>query len=76
MANKLIINHNSGFFSCCSIRLFKIIEYMKKYKKTPDIIDSSRQFLNYKTRQQKNFDISPHFFNLNKFINIEEKIYH
>jgi len=72
MTNKLIVTHNAGFFSCCTIRLFKIIEYMKKYKKTPDIIDSTKQFLNYKTRQQKNLDISPHFFNLNKFINIKE----
>ena len=73
MENKLIITHNAGFFSCCSVRLFKIIEYINNYKKTPDIIDGTGQFLNYKTIQQKNLDISPHFFNLNKFINIEEK---
>ena len=75
MPNKLIITHNSGFFSCCSIKLSKIIEYINNYKKTPDIIDSTGQFLNYKTRHQyeQNLDISTHFFNLNKFINIEEE---
>lgn len=74
MTNKLIVtNNDGGFFSCCSTRLFEILIYMKKYKKTPDIIDSTKLFLNYKTRQQKNMDISPHFFNLNKFINIKEK---
>lgn len=73
MENKLIVTHNAGFFSCCTIRLLKIIEYINNYKKTPDIIDSTMQFLNYKTRQQQNLDITPRFFNLNKFINIEEK---
>ena len=75
MPNKLIITHNAGFFSCCSIKLCKIIEFINNYKKTPDIIDSTGQFLNYKTRHQyeQNLDISTHFFNLNKFINIEEK---
>lgn len=75
MPNKLIITHNAGFFSCCSIKLCKIIEFINNYKKTPDIIDSTGQFLNYKTGHQyeQNLDISTHFFNLNKFINIEEK---
>lgn len=73
MANELIVIHEAGFFSCCSIRLFKIIEYINNYKKTPDIIDSTRQFSNYKSSEQTNLDISPHFFNLNKSINIEEE---
>ena len=40
----LTINHNSGFFSCCSVRLEKIIEYFNKYKQLPYFVDSSEQF--------------------------------
>jgi len=40
----LTISHNSGFFSCCTVRLEKIIQYFNKYKTLPYIVDSSAQF--------------------------------
>jgi hypothetical protein len=39
---------NSGFFSCCSVRLQKIIEYYNGLTRPPTQIDSSQQFLWYK----------------------------
>jgi hypothetical protein len=73
MINTLTISHhhNAGFFSCCSIRLFKIIEYINNNKKTPVIIDCANQFHQYKTKEQQKIDISLYFFKLNKSINIE-----
>jgi hypothetical protein len=44
----LVITHSSGFFSCCTIRLTKIIEYCNKYGKLPDRVDSDKQFEWYK----------------------------
>lgn len=44
----LVINHSSGFFSCCSLRLEKIVEYYNQYLQLPLIVDSSQQFLLYK----------------------------
>lgn len=40
---KLIVCHDSGFFSCCTIRLRKIINYYNDYKNMP-VVDSSRQW--------------------------------
>lgn len=47
--NVLTVTHNSGFFSCCCIRLLSIIDYYNNYKKLPDVVDSSQQFKRYKT---------------------------
>lgn len=44
----LIVIHNSGFFSCCTVRLARIIEYFNKAAKLPDVVDSSVQFEWYK----------------------------
>lgn len=52
--------HNAGFFSCCTTKLDDIIEYFNKYKKLPDIIDSSLQFNWYK--QNKNTDVTYDYF--------------
>ena len=42
-------NHSSGFFSCCSLRLFQIAEYCNYTKTFPEtIIDASDAFLLYK----------------------------
>ena len=49
----LKITHSSGFFSCCTIKLEKILEYYRKYKKLPDIIDGSEQFRDYKIDDSK-----------------------
>ena len=42
------ITHNSGFFSCCSVKLTKIIEFINSNKRLPDNVDSSEQFKLYK----------------------------
>jgi len=44
----LVVNHDSGFFSCCSMRLEKIVEYYNQYVQLPNSIDSSQQFLLYR----------------------------
>lgn len=44
----VVVTHNSGFFSCCSYRLEKIVEYYNKYKELPERIDSTQQFLFYR----------------------------
>jgi len=54
------INHNAGFFSCCAIQLGLIIEYIKKYKKLPEKVDSSSTFEYYKYNKED--DISTLFF--------------
>ena len=58
--NTLIITHNSGFFSCCSVKLDNIINYFNTYKELPKIIDSSEQFEWYKNN--KNDDITYNYF--------------
>ena len=42
------ITHNAGFFSCCSVRLSSIVDYINSHKSLPDVVDSSSQFEWYK----------------------------
>ena len=56
--NKLIIKHSSGFYSCCTIRLRKIINWYNEHLKFP-VVDSSRQWSMYKDEQ---CDITTRFF--------------
>lgn len=44
----VIVDHNAGFFSCCTIKLYKIIEYINANKSLPLSVDSSQQFEYYK----------------------------
>ena len=60
----LVTTHNAGFFSCCSIRLFDIIDYFNKNKNIPDVVDSSQQFLHYKQISKEN--LVPLFFGQNE----------
>jgi hypothetical protein len=46
--SELTITHNSGFFSCCSVRLYDIINFFNTRKRLPLSIDSSFQFASYK----------------------------
>lgn len=66
-----INNNGAGFFSCCSFKLFQIIKFINKYKKFPDIIDSKKLFFQYKSDENKNIDISSHFFEVKNDINID-----
>ena len=70
--NYIISNHNAGFFSCCSIRLEQIIDYIHKNKQLPDIVDSRNQFRDYKKKNDQGLDISHHFFKFNKSISIKD----
>ena len=44
---KLIITHNAGLFSCCTIALMDIIQFVNRFGKWPEV-DRSRQFAWYK----------------------------
>jgi hypothetical protein len=51
------ITHNAGFFSCCSVKLTKIVEFINLNKNLPDSVDSSEQFKLYKnTNRDITFD--------------------
>jgi hypothetical protein len=65
----LKINHNSGFFSCCTIRLQNILDYYKKYNRIPDLVDSSAQFSYYKSANDK--DITYLLFQNDQLINVK-----
>ena len=56
----IICTHNSGFFSCCSVKLYNIINYINLNLKIPDYVDSSQQFSWYKKNQ--NQDITYKYF--------------
>ena len=58
----LIIAHNSGFFSCCSVRLDKIIQYFNKNRSLPLIVDSSAQFEWYKPPRSHKASIVDTYF--------------
>ena len=62
--SNLIVTHNYGFFSCCSMRLHKIIYYFNKNKACPDSVDSSQQFGWYKP-QGETRDLTHDYFNKN-----------
>jgi hypothetical protein len=62
----IYVTHSSGFFSCCSIRLEKIIDYFNSNKSLPTEVNSSKQFELYKnTDKSKNitFDYFEHYNN-------------
>lgn len=61
--------HNAGFFSCCSVKLDNIINYINLHKQLPIKVDSSKQFNWYK--KQINKDITFEYFeHYNNIINI------
>ena len=67
--SKLVITHNGGFFSCCTIRLLEIVDHFNTFKCLPDLVDSSKQFELYK--EFSNIDISNYYFSNNENIHIE-----
>ena len=56
------ITHNAGFFSCCSVKLTKIVEFINSNKRLPDNVDSSEQFISYKKEERRNKDITFDYF--------------
>jgi hypothetical protein len=66
----LKINHNGGFFSCCTILLREIVLHFNTHKELPNPIDTSSLWQWYKTKQSSG-DIYSLFFNINNSINID-----
>jgi hypothetical protein len=69
----LNILHTAGFFSCCSVRLSIIIKYYNDNNILPNVVNSSKQFIEYKLNSD---DITFIFFqNYNNIdINIDTSI--
>lgn len=65
------IMHNAGFFSCCSVKLTHIVNFINEHKKLPVNVDSSCQFSWYK--QDMNKDITYDYFQ--HYDNIVMEIY-
>jgi hypothetical protein len=73
----LIVNHNAGFFSCCSIKLFQIIKYINTNKKIPLSVDSSQQFAIYKNNNKDiTYDFFEHYSNISNNISNNVINYH
>jgi len=56
------IEDNAGFFSCCSIKLTEIVNFINSNKRLPDNVDSSEQFIWYKKEEWCNKDITFDYF--------------
>lgn len=69
---KLPAANGSGFFSCCSLRLDKIVNFINSNKILPDEVDSSKYFIWYKNHINKSKDITFDYFeHYNNIKNIE-----
>lgn len=57
------VTHTSGFFSCCSVRLDRIVEYINRNGKIPTTVISSSQFSWYKPTPPRDvtFDFFRHY---------------
>jgi len=74
------ITHNFGFFSCCSVKLSNIVNFINVKKKIPNIVDSSEQFKLYKKdsdmKRDITFDYFEHYNNININIPLSINYYH
>jgi hypothetical protein len=64
----VVCGHNHGFFSCCSVKLYKIINYINDNSSLPNFVDSSNQ---YKLYRKDNTDVTYEFFEHYDNINID-----
>jgi len=66
-------DHNGGFFSDCSCRLYLIMKYFVVFNRLPDTIDSSNQFKRYKNNTDDiTFEFFENYNNINEeFVCIE-----
>ena len=64
--------HSAGFFSCCSVKLGNIIDYINLNLQMPDYVNSSQQFSWYKLDQTKDitYDYFEHYHNMPNIISI------
>jgi hypothetical protein len=67
----LYITHNAGFFSCCSVKLHSIVNYINIRRTFPLSVDSSAQFEWYKKSGEG--DITYKYFEHPDNIQIEEQ---
>ena len=58
----LIVAHDAGFFSCCSVRLGAILDYVGTRGRTPTRIDGRFLFEEYKPPHVRDSDICSSFF--------------
>ncbi|HEX4674210.1 MAG TPA: hypothetical protein VH209_02715 [Steroidobacteraceae bacterium] len=66
--DSLRINHNAGFFSCCTVRLEAILDYFRSFQRPPRVVDSSQQFAWYKRNPLE--DVTPQFFKTREDVEI------
>lgn len=76
--SSVISTHNAGFFSCCSVKLSDIVNYINLNKKLPNYVNSSAQFEWYKKKKGDiTYDYFEHYDNVNTYINYNHNInYH
>lgn len=60
----LKINHEGGFFSCCSVKLDNIVQFLNNNKRLPDVVDSSGLFDMYKNSNDT--DVTHEYFSDNE----------
>ena len=74
--NCVKITHNAGFFSCCSVLLNQIVDYINNKKKLPDIVDSSETFKLYKNDINRDVtnDYFEHYENIKEDYIINQRI--
>jgi hypothetical protein len=57
----LKVAHEGGFFSCCSVRLYYLILFFNKYKRLPEIFDTTGFYTWYKQNNSTD-DITFNYF--------------
>jgi hypothetical protein len=63
MNDTLTVNHNAGFFSCCSVRLHELIKFFNHHKKEPSNLVIKNQFSGYRINPaDTNEDVNSLFF--------------
>ena len=72
----IVVNHSYGFWSCCSVRLYRIIEFINNKNTLPENVDSSSQFSWYKINNSDDitYDYFQHYNNINININYKYPI--
>jgi hypothetical protein len=58
----ILVSHNYGFFSCCSVILHFVTEFCNTYKELPEKIDSSGSFGWYKSEGKEKDDVTYDYF--------------
>lgn len=74
----LDVKHEGGFFSCCSVRLYYLILFFNKYKKLPEIFNTTGFYTWYKlnTTEDITFDYFNHYNNGTDIIYTKNIDYH